>query len=371
MIFLTGLVVAAALASSRAAQLPGESALEDRLSAVAAQAGLPSPAADKEGQAVPPIPASKTIETSPSAGADRLPAGSRPLFLANGDFEGMPPFDTGLVAMQCSNLAPWGEAGWGLNAATFLRADDSHALEGVRLRVFHDGNSQVAGIFAKEGRGIKMGFARFVQGDAWGGTSCPGAGAIGWRKPEPLAVSGRRLALKIDVKNEEVRKFSNRLLRGGVGGTSHVMMAFNVWLSSPRLSKRAVLDLAVVHDCNWGVGKCGPNTGEDPSAYHYIVHVSKDDRDSPRGSWMRWIIDLSGHIQKAADRFGWDPAVRASLSITQVEFLIEVMDVQGSVLFDNVYLVEVPGNVAIHDTAIPRGGGADPLPVTPYRPAGP
>lgn len=346
-----------------AALSQAESALKDRVEAIAAQAGLvPVAASPDDRQAIPGVPASKPVE----------PPSPAPLFLVNGDFEDIAPFDTGPISNRCTNLAPWANAGWGLNAGTFLRTDDLHALEGARLRVFHDANtnSQVAGIFAKESRGIRMGFARFVQGDAWGGTSCPSAvgsdgGRIGWGKPKPLAVSGRRLGLKIDVRNEEVWKFSNRARRGGVGGTSHVMMAFNVWLSSPRLAKRAVLDLAVVHDCNWGAGVCGPNTGEGANAYHYIVHLSRDDRDSPRGQWTRWIIDLSRHISRAADKFGWDKSVRESLSITQVEFLIEVMDGQGKVLFDNVHLLEIAEGVNVRDASmsLPAADGADPLPI--------
>lgn len=171
--------------------------------------------------------------------------GLEPLFLVDGDFEGIEPFDTGLIGKRCTNLSPWGSSGWGVNAGTFLRADEDHALEGARLRVFRDGDNQVAGIFAEESRGIKMGFARFVQGDAWGGASCADA------------------------------------------------------------------------------------AGSDGS------------------------------------RIGWDRAVRESLSITQVEFLIEVMDGQGSVLFDNVHLVEVPEGVSIQDVSMPLPApeGADPLPV--------
>ncbi|MBI4349341.1 MAG: hypothetical protein HY553_21055 [Elusimicrobia bacterium] len=292
---------------------------------------------------VPPVPEPKTVG-SPQAQA---------LFLTGGDFEEAAPFDTGLVARRCVNLSPWGERGWGVGAATFGRDEPNHALEGLRLRVFDDGGNRVAGIFAKESRGLRIGYARFVQGDAWGGTLCPGNAAVGWRRPEPLGVAGRRLALTIDVKNEQVWKFSNRLLRGGVGGTSQVMVAFNVWLSSPRLAKRAVLDLAVVHDCNWGPGDCGPNTDEGAKAFHYIVHVAKDGKDSAKGRWVRWLVDLQRHIEGAARRFGWDRGVVESLAITQVDFLVEVMDGQGSVLFDNVRLLDMPEGSRLEEGGTP------------------
>lgn len=327
--------------------LPARSAdLLERARASASAAGLAVPAPE-------PL-----AEPSPVA----APAAAQtPLFLRGGDFEAIDLFDTGWLDKRCTNLSPWGPSGWGVNSGTFLRADDDRALEGARFRVFSEGGSRVASLFAKESRGIKMGFARFIQGDAWGGTGCPGAAAIGWAKPAPLAVGGRRLALKIDVKTEEVRKFSSRWT---VSGRSHAMIAFNVWLSSPHLPKRAVLDLAVVHDCNWGVGPCGPNPNEDGKAYHYIVHVG-DGRDSPQGRWVRWIVDLNKHLRDAAARFGWPEAALRSLSITQVEFLIEVMDAQAGVVFDNVHLLEVPAGMRFGDAAIPlpAAPGADPLPI--------
>ena len=265
----------------------------------------------------------------------------RPLFLTDGDFERFEPVDSGTIADACTNIAPWGADSWGLNAATFNRTDDRHALEGARFRIIADERGKHAAIWAKESVGTRMGFARFIQGNTWGGTHC---GPAAWRIPAPEATFGRRLALQIDVLAEESWKFTERTLL--FNATSHVMMAFNVWLRSPALPKRLVMDLAMRHECNWGMPPCGPQSQETDASYHYITRVGDN---AALGRWERRTIDLSRHIEAAAQRFGFSQAVRETLAIEQVEFLVEVMDGQGSVHFDNVALLEVPEGLVAGD----------------------
>lgn len=271
--------------------------------------------------------------------------GATPVFLVDGNFERFEPVDTGLILGDCTNIAPWGSDSWGLNAATFNRTDDRHALEGARFRIVQDERGRHAAIFAKESVGTRMGFARFIQGNTFGGTHC---GPALWRSPAPEPTWGRRLALQIDVKAEESTKFTERTLI--FNGTSHVMMAFNVWLRSPALPKRLVMDLAVRHECNWGLPPCGPQSQETDGSFHYITRVGEN---AQLGRWERRTIDLSRHIDAAAARFAFSPEVRQSLAIEQVEFLVEVMDGQGSVHFDDVTLLDVPEGLVTGDRTEP------------------
>jgi hypothetical protein len=175
-------------------------------------------------------------------------------------------------------------------------------------------------MYGKETTG-KWGLVRFIQGDAWGGSNC---GAIPWNVPSPIAVTGRNLTLKLNLYRD-----MSRLL---TADQSWIMFAINVWFNSPALSKRLVMDLAFHRECNLSSG-CSFANFEDTAAYHYQYTVG----ETPHRAWKSWTINLNQHIDAAVNAFNLQ-AAQDTLTVTQLEFLIELKQAEGAASIDNFFL---------------------------------
>lgn len=216
---------------------------------------------------------------------------------------------------ECYIAAPWGVSSWGVEGSTFSDSTN-YALDWSRFQVMSPGQGY---LYGKEGAG-RWGSVRFIQGDAWGGSNC---GAIPWNKPAPLPVSIGTLTLKIGIYRD-----TDNLL---TSDQSWLMFANNVWLQSPELPKRLVLDLAFHHECN--MTGCSLGSFEDDSAYHYQTFIGQ----TPNHQWRNWTINLSQQIDKALQTFNLE-YVRDTLDISQLEFLIELRNAEGAASIDNFFL---------------------------------
>lgn len=97
----------------------------------------------------------------------------------------MSELDTGNIVETCFVDAPWGSQSWGVEASSFLDTNNNQ-LDAARFRAY--GNR--AYLYGRETAG-SWGFARFVQGDIWGGSNCDQP--IRWHVPEPLPVADWQL----------------------------------------------------------------------------------------------------------------------------------------------------------------------------------
>lgn len=234
----------------------------------------------------------------------------------HGDFD-FRPFDTGNIQDLFFVDAPWGRDSWGIEASSFDEDNTEHAMSGARFASWGDG----VYLYGKEEEG-HWSLVRYVQGDAWGGTH---EGPVPWHVPDPLSTYRKNLTLHIDTYRD-----TNNMLSSS---DSWNMFAINVWLNSPDLSKRIVLDLVFYQDCNWD--ECGLAHYEDEDAYHYQVLVG----ETPYQEWKSWEISLSDHIQDALEEFDLQDA-KKSLKVYQLEYVIELKNAEGAATIDNFYLIE-------------------------------
>ncbi len=268
--------------------------------------------------------------------AEALVASPWSLWNASGRFR-LATYDSGKLSKACFIKAPWGSHSWGLEASTFSDPRN-HRLEAARFARRRMGTAYLSGRDSNS----RWGFVRYVQGDIWGRSHC---GAIPWRIPPPLRTRGRELVLKVDYRRE-----SGRLL---TQGNSWLMPAVNLWFSSPALPaggdkvghKPIVMDLAFGVQCN--IPGCKLGSFEDRYAFHYqrfIPYRRYGDRARCEGrpAWHCYTIPLNGMIRSAL-RHDWSPSgsiegARRSLSLYQLDVLIELYNSQGAASIDNVRL---------------------------------
>jgi hypothetical protein len=115
------------------------------------------------------------------------------------------------------------------------------------------------------------------------------------------------------------------------------MYAINLWLTGPHFPtggdvirrKPLVFDLAFhtegtfLHD--------GLRSFESPACFHYQEAVGP----APLSSWKKHNIDLKPIILRALRMFALPPEGAA---ICQLEFVIELVNGEGSAMIDNFYL---------------------------------
>lgn len=234
----------------------------------------------------------------------------------HGDFD-FRPFDTGNIHGQFFVDAPWGRDSWGIEASSFDKDNPNHTISGARFASWGHG----VYLYGKENEGY-WSLVRYVQGDAWGGTY---TGPVPWHVPDPLSTYHKNLVLYLDTYRDTSNMLSS--------SESWNMFAINIWLNSPHLSKRIVLDLVFYQDCNWA--GCGLAHYEDENAYHYQVVIG----ETPHKEWKSWKISLSDHIQHAIEEFELQDA-QNSLDIHQLEYVIELKNAEGAAMINNFYLVE-------------------------------
>jgi len=230
----------------------------------------------------------------------------------DGDFD-LQSFDTGNINGQFLVDAPWGSDSWGIEASSFDKDNPERTISGARFASWGNG----AYLYGKEEEGY-WSLVRCVQGDAWGR-------AVPWHVPNALSTYRKNLVLYLDTYRD-----TNNMLSSS---NSWNMFAINVWLNSPNLSKRIVLDLVFYQDCNWD--NCGLAHYEDENAYHYQVVIG----ETPYKEWKSWEISLSEHIQNALEEFQLQDA-KKRLKIYQLEYVIELKNAEGAAMINNFYLVE-------------------------------
>ena len=254
----------------------------------------------------------------------------------HGDF-GLPAFDTGALSGRCFIDAPWGPSSWGVEGSTFSDPVD-HRLEASRFSVRRDGSAQLSGADASG----RWGFVRYVQGDVWGRSHC---GAIPWVTPSPLLTAGRELVLKVDYRRDSGELLATQ--------DSWLMPAVNLWFSSPDLPagddkrghKPLVMDLAFGYSCN--IPGCRLRSFEDVYGFHYqrlLQYRRYEDRArcAGRPRWRCFTVPLDGLIRDALG-LEWAASGRIeeagrSLSLYQLDVLIEFYNSRGAASIDNVWL---------------------------------
>ena len=234
----------------------------------------------------------------------------------DGNFD-LEPFDTGNIKGQFFIAAPWGGESWGIEGASFDKDHPEHTISGASFISW--GNEGY--LYGKEEAGY-WSFVRYVQGDVWGGSY---EGPVPWHVPAPLNTYNKNLVLSIDINRD-----SNKLLSSS---DSWHMFAINVWLNSPDIPKRLVLDLIFYHDCNWQ--DCSWGHFEDEDAYHYQAFIG----ETPYREWQSWIIDLDWHIKKALETFDLRAGER-SAKLYQLEFVIELKNAEGAAMIKNFFLLD-------------------------------
>lgn len=237
--------------------------------------------------------------------------------------------DTGNIVGSCAIDAPWGSFDWGIEASSFLDTQ-TNALDASRFRT--DGGDY-AYLYGRETEG-SWGFARYVQGDIWGGSNCNAP--IPWFIPEPLPVAGREITLNVRAFRDITR----------IQEDGWIMFAINVWLSSEYLPdlggadsdiKPLVIDLAFYQECNFD--GCGLRNFESESAFHYQVFL---DTQAPEGEWVDWTIDLSRYIREAV-AYEWEnqgslPLDLQTLNLYQLDVLVELRNAEGALSIDRLAL---------------------------------
>ncbi len=234
----------------------------------------------------------------------------------HGDFD-LRPFDTGDISDQFFVDAPWGSDSWGIEASSFDKNNTEHTISGARFASWGNG----VYLYGKEEEGY-WSLVRYVQGDSWGGTY---TGAVPWHVPDALSTYRKNLVLYLDTYRDTTNMFTS--------SESWNMFAINIWLNSPDLSKRIVLDLVFYQDCNWD--NCGLAHYEDEHAYHYQVIIG----ETPYKEWKSWEISLSEHVENAIEEFELQDA-KKSLKIDQLEYVIELKNAEGASMINNFSLVE-------------------------------
>jgi hypothetical protein len=240
----------------------------------------------------------------------------------------MSELDTGNIVETCFVDAPWGSQSWGVEASSFLDTNNNQ-LDAARFRAY--GNR--AYLYGRETAG-SWGFARFVQGDIWGGSNCDQP--IRWHVPEPLPVADRQLYIDMRALRD-ITELSE---------DGWIMFAINVWLHSDYLpdtggvredNKPLVIDLALYQDCNFE--GCSLNNFESESAFHYQVLL---DRQAPAYEWQEWEIDLTRVIEDAVayewpgeNPPSWDVD---SLKLYQLDVLVELRNAEGALTVDRLAL---------------------------------
>jgi hypothetical protein len=232
--------------------------------------------------------------------------------------------DSGNIDSACTMIAPWGDASWGVEAATYSDPED-HTLDTARFMATGE-NGYLYGL---ETQG-KWGFVRFIQGDVWGGGNC---GPIPWYRFDPIATDRDELWIDLDV----YRDTSNLLTTDD----SWIMFAVNLWFSSPDLPKAGgdtngrkplVMDLVVHHQCT--IAGCAIENKESETAYHYQTMVG----EAPLGEWSHVSFPLAPHIEAALAHFDLPAEARPSLALYQAEFVVELHRSEGAATIDNVVL---------------------------------
>jgi len=224
------------------------------------------------------------------------------------DFE-LGQFDTGGVSDQIYEATPWGSDYWGIRGYTWKK--DEPGLFPLHLSRFSsDGHS--GSLYGWEERG-DWGVVTYIQGD---------------------------------------------------------MYAINVWFKSPYLrneaadcEKRLVMDLVFYVDGSNNqvesfVDLDRYESGEPNSdaSYHYQAKIYSGENPTPYRTWKSWKINLNKHIDEAlkTDWKYWNETlgnwvwvgpienpdeVKASLTLYQLEFILEVKHAVANCDVDSFYLI--------------------------------
>ncbi len=255
--------------------------------------------------------------------------------------------DVGVITGKKHDDHPWGPNTWGVQGRTFggawtvwipgMASDGPIAAQRYYIR-----HGQ-AYLYGKESDG-RYGFVRYILGDVWR----PG-GPI----PLPLYPGDIRVPAPSMNRNprrregprplEDIRPLTLTLdlYRGATSHTSssasRAMYAINLWITGPYfpIGRDVLGRKPLVFDLDFytsgTLAHRSVRSFESSSCYHYQESVGV----TPLSSWRSWRIDLKEVILRALRRFGLQPEGAA---IYQLEFLIELVNAEGSAMIDNFYL---------------------------------
>jgi len=264
------------------------------------------------------------------------------------DFE-LGEFDTGDVyPTEPYTCVPWGGDYWGARGYTWKMGQGLFPIHYCR---FHS-DGHVGYLYGWEEYG-EWGVVTYVQGDTWN-IDPP------WNCPQPLATDLKDLTISIDLWRDVSTGYNDTHDR--------MMYAIDVWFESPDLwndaancPKRLVMDLVFFVDGAVNQVESYIDLDEDdgepnPDAcYHYQAKVYTEENPTPYRTWQSWTINLNEHIEEAliTDWKYWDETlkewvyvgpianpdeVRASLTLCQLEFILEVKYAWAGCAVDNFYL---------------------------------
>lgn len=249
---------------------------------------------------------------------------------------------------ECLSLAPWGAESWGLEAGVFNST--RRTLDAARIQQFGDAlylYGSHEGYATAPNAPHELGLVRVLQGNVWQGNGLCDT-PISWHVPAPLPIADNALPLEVRYSLDTLAPLTAR--------NSWIMIAVNIWLSSPHLpagddlnrQKPLVLDLVLYHHCN--APGCGLEHFEDEAGYHYQTLVTGNEplRFAP----MNWQADLRPIILAALDADytcreepceGMPAALRENLDtlrLHQLEFVIELRNATAAALLHSLALYE-------------------------------
>ena len=268
-----------------------------------------------------------------------------------GDFT-LNNWDSGNISNRNYTASPWGPGAWNVSGRTFLDAfgflyGQSSYAKPIAGQRYYVRNSQ-AYLYGREDAG-HYGFVRFIQGNVWGSglhtpaplplqderavplltANSPPTMNMGFRPRTPGVADMRNLRLHLDLRRGHTTLHSSAVARA--------MYAINMWITGPAFPpghdgwgrKPLVFDLAF-HTEGSGVHG-GLRSFQSAGCYHFQEAVGV----APLSRWQSFDIELTPIIRRAMQMFHL-PVQNAA--ICQLEFLMELINAEGSALIDNFYL---------------------------------
>jgi hypothetical protein len=147
-----------------------------------------------------------------------------------------------------------------------------------------------------------------------------------WHSPFPLLIKNKEIVLRFKVKINKAETDNEKL------NYDWQMFSVSTFLTSPKLSKPLVIDLAfyVNRSVMW--------SRESNEDYHYqrLIVPSRNKKDA-FGKWKTYTVDYSWFVKDALKRFNIEYATN-TLQLESVEILSETMYGEAEFEIDNLYL---------------------------------
>ncbi len=162
-----------------------------------------------------------------------------------------------------------------------------------------------------------------------------GVGAIlqGWAHPKPPPFN-HHIPSPLEISNKKiVLSFDINISHAGIDtqqANAWQFIGINLWLKSPELKKRAVMDLML-----YTSGKI-LHTENAPEVYRYQKVVVKNQKETLR-KWRHYDIDISWFIADMLKRFEIERAA-PTLKLLSLEILCETVFGKCGFYTKNVYL---------------------------------